>query len=348
MWFPGGILADKFGRRKVILLGTALRIITPLLFLFARTWQQLIPGLITDIVTMVYGPSVYSLILESIPAEKRTMGFGFIQMLIILSASATNILGGMIMDSVGLETGVRLILTIIIVFFSIVYLIRSKFLTETLTIKKQDQKSFSLKDFQVKGGVLGMLVTRCLYQFSSGMYLPFIIIYATDVRGFTMTQWGFIKMAYQAIWALASLPGGILAERFGKRNAILLSQVIVTIPLFSYLFFWNFNIIFAVNILAGLGAALGGAVAQGGPAWQSLITELVPPERRARTLGFMSTVAGIVSGPSSFVGGALWSFFTPSSTIMVAALLSTVSAINFFITVKEPQKKLKNGRKPFS
>jgi hypothetical protein len=33
---------------------------------------------------------------------------------------------------------------------------------------------------------------------------------------------------------------------------------------------------------------------------------------------------------------------------MVAALLSTVSAINFFITVKEPQKKLKNGRKPFS
>ena len=40
-----GILADKFGRRKVIVYFTAFRILTPILYLSATSWSQLIPGL---------------------------------------------------------------------------------------------------------------------------------------------------------------------------------------------------------------------------------------------------------------------------------------------------------------
>ena len=38
--FPGGVLADRFGRRKIIVYGTALRIFTPVLYLWAKDWIQ--------------------------------------------------------------------------------------------------------------------------------------------------------------------------------------------------------------------------------------------------------------------------------------------------------------------
>lgn len=343
MTFPGGMLADRFGRKKMILFGTTLRIVAPALYLLAKTWQQLIPGLITNALLGLYGPPVYTLVLESLPAKRRTTGFGVTQTILILSSSVTMILGGMLMDNLGLIKGTRLILIAIEISFPIVLFIRYKYLSETLEVKQVKKRTFSPKDLGIRGSILGMLITQCVYWVSMNMYQPFLAIYATDVIDFDKTQWGFIQMVYQLIWAITSVPGGMLADRFGKRTAILLSNAIAPIPLFSYVYLRDFNLLLAVNILAGLGAGLGGVVAGGGPAWQALITDLVPSERRGGVIGLMGASSGVTSAPSSYIGGYLWDNFSPSATILVSAMLSAASATVFLLSVKEPkiQKNLK-------
>ena len=337
--FLGGILADRFGRKKIILLGTALRIIAPLFYLFARTWQQLIPGLTINAFVMVYNPPVYAIILESLPDKRRTTGFGIMQTILILCSSATMVLGGIIMDSFGLIDGVRLILIAIIITLSIVFVIRYKFLSETLKTKKLSEKSSrSSNHIKIRGNVMGMLITSCLYLFSYRMIHSSLVIYATNIMNFTKTEWGIIQMAYHLVWAVTTMPCGIFAERYGKRLAIFLSQVIIAIPLFSYIFLRDFNAVLGVNILAGLGAGFGGTVAGGGPAWQTLIAELVPPEERGKTLGLMGTVTGIISMPSPFLGGYLWENFSPFATIFASAVFQTASIFTFLLLVTESKK----------
>src|SRR6266566_499643 len=43
---PGGILANKYDNRTLLIIGWAMSIPVPILFYFSRTWSDVIPGLI--------------------------------------------------------------------------------------------------------------------------------------------------------------------------------------------------------------------------------------------------------------------------------------------------------------
>lgn len=40
---PGGIITDRIGKKKVIVFGTGLRVLAPILLLFAKSWVWVIP-----------------------------------------------------------------------------------------------------------------------------------------------------------------------------------------------------------------------------------------------------------------------------------------------------------------
>jgi MFS family permease len=244
------------------------------------------------------------------------------------------------MDQMGVIDGTRLVLTMTLIFFPIVLAVRYRFLSETLHIRRRSQKlQLSFKGLEIRGSILGMLVTKALFwiYFSTTILGPFLVLYATDVMGFTKTQWGLVQMVFQMTWAVTTVPCGMFADRYSKRTAVFLSLVIGTIPIFSYLFIRDLTVIIFLNFLAGIGAAFGGPIYGGGPAWQSLLADIVPSKRRARIMGLMNMVGGLSASPFNYVGAYLWDVFSPSATISMAALFSAISTFVFLIAVKEPE-----------
>ena len=77
---PGGILADKIGRKKVIIAGTAIRTIAPAIMYFANSWQMVAPGMVLMSVASLYGPAFNAVISESLPQERRGSAFGAYRM----------------------------------------------------------------------------------------------------------------------------------------------------------------------------------------------------------------------------------------------------------------------------
>ena len=71
---PGGILADRFGRRKIIVYGTALRILPPIIYLLARHWTHTIPALLISGAASIYMPAFNAIIADSLPSEQRGAG----------------------------------------------------------------------------------------------------------------------------------------------------------------------------------------------------------------------------------------------------------------------------------
>jgi MFS family permease len=346
---PGGILADRYGRRKTILLGHVFSLLTPLFFLFAQTWQQLIPGLVLDAIWHLWSPAVYSTIIESLPIKKRTTGFAIIQMLLLLATSITMLMGGVFTDNFGLIEGIRIILIINFVSEVVRLLLRYFFLKETLVTKKQKdinivqnksiKKDSILSKLNLDKRIWAMIATRCLFQMGRAMANPFVVLYITDSIGFSKTQWGLIQMCFFLTFALFSIPGSMFANRFGNRAAIIVSGFIAPIPLFSYIFVREFYVILLVNVILGIGAGLGGA-SFAGPAWQSMIAKLIPTEKRGRTMGFMNTIAGMTSSITPTIGGFLWDIYGPSTIFISAATLETASVLTFAKYAKEkPNEK---------
>ncbi len=71
---PGGILADRIGRKRVIVYGTSLRVVAALILFTARSWIQVAPGMILNAVASLYSPAFNALIAESLPEDRRGGG----------------------------------------------------------------------------------------------------------------------------------------------------------------------------------------------------------------------------------------------------------------------------------
>jgi MFS family permease len=78
---PGGIVADRIGRKKVIVFGTAVRTVAPAIMYLARSWQMVLPGMILTSVASLYGHAFNAIIAESLPEERRGAAFGAYRML---------------------------------------------------------------------------------------------------------------------------------------------------------------------------------------------------------------------------------------------------------------------------
>ncbi|MFB0543584.1 MAG: MFS transporter, partial [Candidatus Bathyarchaeia archaeon] len=138
---PGGILADRFGRRKIILFGTSLRIIAPLIYLMATNWVHVIPAVIVNAMSSIYTPAFDAIIADSLPQRQRGAGYGAYRMITSLPRVFMPVLGGIIMDALGYKEGVRIFLIATIIASVVMILIRARFLTETLIESSGQRRS---------------------------------------------------------------------------------------------------------------------------------------------------------------------------------------------------------------
>ncbi len=75
--FPGGYLADKHGRRWLVVSMTFGLAFGSLLFVFAPSWQFILIGLLVQNICSIYGPALMTMVIDSLPANNRGAGFSF-------------------------------------------------------------------------------------------------------------------------------------------------------------------------------------------------------------------------------------------------------------------------------
>lgn len=348
---PGGILADKWGRRKIIVLGTALRIVTPILYLFATHWTHVVWALLVNGATSIYMPAFNAIIADSLPETERGAGYGAYRMITSTPRIFSPIIGGIIMDSYGYMEGVRIFLLVSLVVNVFVTLVRWRVITETLVVESdskrrprvQEKKSLreNMKEtFDLPQTIWMMVVVAVLSSFGTRMVMDFASIYAVEIIGLSNTQLGLVSTTAGFVTAALALPGGMLSDRFGRKPMIVISRAAMPLSLFFVTLSTNFQQYFIVQALNSLANALGGGGGRGragGPAWNALIADIVPREKRGTVQGTIGTVTGIVSAPASMLGSYLWTNLGPQFPFYAASLTGLVGVIVFYLGVKEPK-----------
>ncbi len=133
---------------------------------------------------------------------------------------------------------------------------------------------------------------------------------------------------YNLVYAAASYPMGILADKLGFKKIILLGFALFTIVYGGFAFHPSITLIFILFSVYGIYAAATEGVIK---AW---ITNLAHKENTATAIGFYTSCESVCALLASIIAGALWTNWGSSSTFITTSAVSFIVFIYFLLKIR--------------
>lgn len=324
--YPGGWVADRFGRRHALLLFVTLAIVGYALYLVAPSWPFVFLGLVFAMAwTSMASPTLFAVVGDALPKEQRTLGFTVQSVLRRVPIAIAPTLGGLAIAAYGVRSGVRIGLgtsmALALVTLAVVARVRVPAL-----IDETPTNIFGVWR-ALPSPLRWLLASDIFIRICEAMVDIFLVLFAINVVGISAPAFGLLVAVQMTTSIISYFPAARLADRTGRKPF-----VVATFVAFSL-----FPLAVVVSkSLAGLVVAfvVGGLREMGEPARKALIVGFVRPNIRARSIGLYYLVRSLAIAPAAFVGGLLWGV-TPALPFYVAAGMGIIGTIVFAVTVDE-------------
>ena len=158
---------------------------------------------------------------------------------------------------------------------------------------------------------------------SSDMFLLLRAREITGDDGLTITAY----LLYNLVYALASYPMGMLADRYGMKPVFLFGILIFALVYGGFAFSPDLPMVYILFALYGCFAAATEGI---GKAW---ITQLAPAAETATAIGFFTSCQSLTAFSSSLLAGLLWKFGGTGWAFGFSAALALIAAV-FLMRIK--------------
>ncbi len=323
--YPGGWLADRFGRKQALMLFTLVAMTGYAVYALAFHWAIAFAGLVLAMAWKSGAfATTFAVIGDSLPEGKRAIAFSVQSILLRVPRVIGAPIGGLLIVWLGVTQGIRIALIATLVLAIGVVIAQRRGYRE----KKSDAQEFAVASaFDVlramPAGLKRLLISDCLVRIGEGIAGSFIILYVTDVQGYRSATYG-VLYAIQMIVAISLyLPVGKLADMTGRR------------PLVAVTFLWFALFPLAVRFAHGMAALVGafivgGLKEMGEPARKSMIVDLSAETQRGRAVGVYYAIRNFLVVPAATIGGLLWRR-SPELTLETACAVGLVGVVFFLI-----------------
>lgn len=302
-----GSLADRFGRKGVLLIGWLLGIPVPLLLIAAPSWNWVIvANALLGVNQALTWSMTVNMMVDLVPVKRRGVAAGINEFMGYLGVSLLAFLTGLLASRYGLRP----------VPFYLGVLLAALGLLLSLGVKETHKAQSVLAFRWVKGVGLPSLFGLMTNLKDGLLWLSLPLLLST--KGFSLAEIGSVAGFYPLIWASGQLVFGPLSDRYGRQVFIFSGLVIQGIGL---LFMAN-----AATIELTLGAAflLGLGTSMAYPTLIALVADRAVPEQRASALGIYRFFRD-----GGYIVGAL---LASLNLVSLSALLSA-TAILFLLLV---------------
>lgn len=321
-----GALADRFGRRLLILIALGGFAVANIAFLLAQSTEVFIGiRLFEGAITAGLLPASMAVVGDLVSEKERAKWVG----ILMGSYSAGFIFGpaagGFLYDhwgfiapfavSAGLAA-LGLVLALILVPDT-----RSETVKQRATDRQQVSHEAWLTTLPRPLYILTtLLILDFIAVFGFAFIEPRMVFYFYDDLAFTTTQFGLIVGVYGLAIVLGQFSLGQLSDRLGRKPIIALGFGVNVTFYLSLTVFSHFGLIFLAAVLAGLGNALLM------PALSAYYIDLAREEHRSRVLGMKEAAAALggVAGPLAVALVNPWT--TPQGVFTIAGLTMAIAA----------------------
>jgi MFS family permease len=342
--FPGGYLADRYGRRWLITTMTFGMALSFLFFAFAPTWHFILLGAIVSSLCLIYQPALFAMVQDSLPPERRGMGSAIIQLIHGTFNTPGPVIAGFLLLQFGLVPSMRIVYLIMTALFLTAAVWRLR-LKETMTKGEPLRFSYFFSSYPkavresfnvwkvVPRSVLWLFAVRTLVML--GMSLTNVInaLYARDVLGIPEELWWLTFVPLLLTMVVASIPIGKMVDKIGRKIPLILGLCFLGV---GTLIFVNGTLLTLMISMSLFGIAMMLTMS----ASMALSADLVRPVNRGKVVGFNNFVGYIVMGLGMLLGNYLYVSFVPQSPFYVTLGLTVAAFLVVLFLIHEPEKRV--------
>jgi len=345
MQFPGGYLADKFGRKWIISSMTFGVGLSFVLYALAPSWQFILIGaVLMNLFNSTYQPALSAMVADSLPPERRGMGFGIVMLISSASTTPGPLVAGLLHNQYGLINGMRIGYGIVVALFLIAAFLRLSRLKETVVSAEKPSLSELLRSYpislkesfivwkRVPKSMLYLFLSSSIATFGIATVQLFFPVYAVKVIMIDEAVWPMILTALFVTMIVLAVPMGKIADKASRKLPILAAYLLFGAAMWLFV---NGDLIriFLSLMLVGVGQTMMNA------SFGALQADLTPKEERGKINGFTNFVNCILMALGSFIGGIMYERLSPQLPFYIATALVIPAFILTMFLVTEPEKR---------
>jgi MFS family permease len=324
--YPGGWVGDRHGRRRALLLFVSLAAVGYLVVASARAWPVVLLGVVFVMAwTSMASPILFAVVGDSLPRERRAVGFSVQAILRRLPILVAPVMGGGLIAAYGVTAGVRVGLVVSIVLAGATLLVVRRMRLDR-PVPAADTRVADVWR-SLPSPLRRLLLSDVFIRTCDALVDVFLVLYAVNVVGISAPAFGVLIAVQTATVLVCSLPASRLADRWGKKPFVVA----------TFLAFSCFPLaVVAAHSFTGLVLAfvVGGLREMGEPARKALILEFVRADIRARSVGLYYLIRCVAIAPAATAGGLLWKT-APALPFVLAGGIGLIGTALFALTVEE-------------
>jgi MFS family permease len=311
---PTGWLADKYGIRKMFLLGTPLVALGSLIFALSPNWLITIPALFITLFSLQILMTVCPMVCGSyLKTEERATGMQLCDTISAIPGVISPIIAAVIITEFGGLTpeGIRPLYVLQAIGFLLMFFLVLGHYRDTIEMqvssRSKGKMGFlgNMREILVRGkNVKRWILYRALSSTSWFLSLTYLPLFVAEVKGADQFVLGGMATASMILPLLLSIPMGRLADTTGRKKVIYIVTPLYSLSILLLIYASNPTILLISGFLQGffmLGLVTQGAISQ----------ELVPTSLLGTWWGILSLLSGTMSVLAPILGGFIWSFLGP-------------------------------------
>jgi len=323
--YPGGWLADHWGRRRAFLVFLTAAVAGYLIYLSSPAWPYLFLGLAFVMVWQAMGsPAMFATIGDALPRDRRAMGFTIQAMLKRIPMVVSPLIGGAMIGALGLQKGIR---TGLLITLGLAACAAALLFAVKLPTAARDTVRMSGVWNSFHPTLKRLLASDIVIRMCEGLADIFVVLYVTNIIGVTIPEYG-VLVAIQLMTAiLIYVPSAKIAGRVGRKPFVIATFFCFALYPIAVILAHNFEGLVLAFIVGGLREI-------GEPSRKAMIVDFAEQQLRARTVGLYYLVRSLSITPASAIGGLLWRV-RPEIPFVAAGLIGVAGTLLFAVTVEE-------------
>jgi MFS family permease len=320
-----GALANRFGRKNLLISGWILALPVPLLLIYAPTWNWIIlANVFLGISQGLTWSSTVVLKIDLVGEKDRGFAMGLNESAGYMALAAIAFLTGLIANNYGLRPypfylGIGLGVAGLVMSWALIKDTRHHVKLESASSKVPLLRNV-FWDTTWKHKNLGSITQAGLVNnLNDGMVWGLFPLLLSS-QGFSLKEIGILVATYPAVWSVSQLFTGKLADKYCKKTLLFLGMSIQGIALLVMAWVESFAGFMALSSLLGIGTAIVY------PTFLAAVSDYTNPAQRPNSIGVFRLWRDLGYAFGAISTGLIADRFGLTAPVLAIGLLTLLSA----------------------
>lgn len=320
-----GVLANKFGRKNLLIAGWIIAIPIPFLLMYSQNWNWIIAAnVLLGINQGLAWSSTVVMKIDLVGEKQRGFAMGLNEFAGYIAVAVVAFLTGWIASEFGVRPypfyiGIGLV--ILGLFTSLLFIrdtrhhVNAETKNNTVPLLKNVFWDTTWRDKNLGSVSQAGMINNLNDGMAWGIF-PILL----SSKGFSLEEIGIIVSVYPAVWGLGQLFTGKMADKFCKKSMLSIGMLLQAIALLFFAGATSFTHYIILSAILGWGTAMVY------PTFLATVAENTHPKDRAKSIGVFRLWRDLGYAIGAILTGIIADTFGILSSILFIAFLTFISS----------------------